>query len=92
MRDVLAKLFIASFATIALIAAVSSNARPVKAHSASCSPIFRGEWCGLACEWVDPWWCPEWLCGHWDCEDSFFPAGIYPPPGPEPCDATCTNE
>lgn len=84
MRNALAKLFFAGFATMALIVAVSSNARSVKALSASCNTHNRGEWCGVHCEWHDVRWCPEWLCpSHWDCSDTFFPTGV------EPCDATC---
>lgn len=88
MRDVLAKLFIASFATIALVAAVSSNTRQLKAQvNSGCTPYDKGDWCNVVCEWHDVRWCPEWLCpSHWDCENTFFPTGV------EPCDATCVNE
>ena len=90
MRDILTKLFIASFATIALIVAVSSNARPLKAQSDPCHPLFDGGWCRLVCEWHDVRWCPEWLCpSHWDCEDHYSDSGIVEPP---PCDATCVND
>ena len=88
MRDVLTQLFIAGFATIALIASVSSNAQSLKAQTiVDCGPYERGGWCQLACEWRDPWWCPEFLCpSHWDCENHFFITGVAP------CDATCVNQ
>ena len=86
MRDTLTQLFIASFATIALIAAVSSNTRTLKAQELHCGPTNRDGWCRLICEWHDPWWCPEFLCpSHWDCEDHYFPSLV------EPCDVTCAK-
>jgi len=92
MRNVLTKLFIAGFATTALVAAVSTNARPIKAQSLPCHPYFSGGWCRVVCEWHDVRWCPEFLCpSRWVCEDHYSATGVEPPE-PEPCDATCTDE
>ena len=87
MRDVMTKLFIAGFATIALLSAVSSNARPLLAQGVPCGLSERGGWCRVVCDWRDVRWCPEWLCpSRWVCEDHFFVTGV------EPCDATCVND